>query len=126
MKQLTKNFHLNELACKDGSPVPEEFHDEALRIATKVQVLRNVVGPLRVNSAYRTLAWNKRVGGADSSLHLSCSAMDVTSDTFTAEQLGIIWENLVALRLAADGGLGIYPEKNFIHIDLGPKRRWRG
>lgn len=124
--QLTRNFHLKELACKDGTAVPREYHDEALKICARVQVLRDLVGPLHVNSAYRTPEYNASVGGARGSLHLSCSALDLTSKLWTPEQLLTLWDGLVRLGLAEDGGVGVYPEKNFIHIDLGPRRRWRG
>lgn len=126
--QLTKNFHLLELSCNDKNktPVPVEFQDEALQICRRVQVLRDLVGPLHVNSAYRTPEYNKEVGGVVGSLHLSCSAMDVSSKLFTPDQLLTLWDGLVRLRLVQDGGFGVYAEKNFVHIDLGPRRRWRG
>lgn len=126
--KLTPNFSLAELACKDGTPVPPDLVDEAKKICTQAQVLRDIVGPLEVRSGYRTEAWNTHVGGADSSLHLSASALDLHSDTFNAEQLGKIWEWLTAKSLVAKGGLGIYPREDggWIHVDLGPKRRWRG
>ncbi len=126
--QLTRNFNLKELACNDdaNTPVPKEYHDEALAICMRAQVLRDLVGPLHVNSAYRTPEYNSAIGGARGSLHLSASALDLSSKTFTAGQLLTLWDGLVRLGCVKDGGVGVYHEKNFLHIDLGPKRRWVG
>ena len=51
--QVTKHFKLSEFACKDGTQVPEKYQ------------------------GYRTKEYNRRVGGASKSKHLTASAADV-------------------------------------------------
>ena len=78
--QLTKNFQLSEFACKDGTPVPDEYLDNVKELAKELQVLRDFLeSPLRINSAYRTKTYNKSVGGAEKSKHLVAMAADLSS-----------------------------------------------
>ena len=42
--KLTKNFQLEEFACKDGTPVPEKFYPNVTELAQNLQVLRNHIG----------------------------------------------------------------------------------
>lgn len=30
----------------------------------------------------------------------------------------------LAKELFEDGGIGIHPESRFVHVDVGPRRRW--
>ena len=49
--KLTKNFTLEEFACKDGTPVPKRFYDNCKELAGNLQVLRDSLGvPLEVLS----------------------------------------------------------------------------
>lgn len=129
MRKLTKNFGVDELACKDGTPVPHDLYDNAKAICERAQKLRDLLGiSIQVNSGYRTKTYNQRVGGAEGSQHLTASALDLSCYGWTAEQLGALYEGLIRLGVVPDGGLGIYPRKTggWIHIDLGAPRRWRG
>ena len=129
MRRWTKNFSVDELACKDGTPVPYDLYENAQAICERAQKLRNLLGiSLQVNSGYRTKSYNKKVGGAESSLHVEARALDLSCYGWTAEQLGTLYEGLIRLGVVPDGGLGIYPRSNggWIHIDTGAKRRWRG
>ena len=60
-KQLTENFKVREFRCKDGS-------DKILiddNLPKLLQTIRDAFGkPITINSAYRTPAYNKKVGGA--------------------------------------------------------------
>lgn len=123
--RLTKNFSLRELRCRDGSDVPDEYMGNAYAIAERAQVLRDLVGPLRVVSGYRSPEHNKRIGGAKRSKHMTASALDLHSATFSSAQLGALYEGLIRMGLVEDGGLGIY-EGGWIHIDLARPRRWLG
>lgn len=80
--------------------------------------------PLHVNSALRCPAHNKAVGGAPNSYHLKGQAMDIRP-CLGADflfQLKKLYE--VAERLNPKGGVGMY--EKFVHVDCGPKRRWKG
>lgn len=126
---LTKNFTLEELACKDGTAVPEKYVMNAKLVCARAQVLRDLLGTsLTVLSGYRTKKHNARVGGADGSLHMTASALDLGSEKWNAVQLAALYEGLIRLGLVVDGGLGVYPREGggWIHIDIGPARRWRG
>lgn len=126
---LTQNFALEELACRDGTPVPKEFHANALDICIRAQKLRTLLGSgLNVTSGYRTQAHNTKVGGAKNSAHLTASALDLSSPKWDADLLGVMYEGLIRLGVVPDGGLGVYRRASggWIHIDLHKPRRWFG
>lgn len=122
--QLTKNFDLEEFACKDGTPVPPELMPNVKKLAENLQVLRDYIGePIHVNSGYRTPVYNAKVGGKKKSQHLLAKASDITVKSKTPKQLAAIVEKLIAKGELKFGGLGIYP--GFIHVDIRPgKARW--
>lgn len=76
--------------------------------------------PLIILSAFRSVAYNRRVGGARNSYHLTGRALDLAP--IQPEQVPDL--HLVADKLFASGiiqgGLGIYSWG--IHIDSGPRR----
>jgi uncharacterized protein YcbK (DUF882 family) len=74
-----------------------------------------------MSSGYRDPFHNARVGGADNSFHTKCMAADFFIP-------GVDKRKLIAfaMREPLVGGLGCYPGKQFIHIDV--RRRpagWR-
>ncbi|WP_349362367.1 DUF882 domain-containing protein [Roseomonas sp. E05] len=71
-------------------------------------------------SGYRTPATNRAVHGAGDSQHLRAAALDVEMPAAKFDAFGE-----AALRLAR-GGVGLYPQHGFIHVDSGPVRRWGG
>ncbi len=66
-----------------------------------------------MNSGYRTQTHNDDVGGADNSYHTKCMAADIFIP-------GVPKSELIAFakRVPLVGGLGCYPGRNFIHIDV--------
>lgn len=123
--QLTKNFHIREFKCKDGTEVPANLLCNAQTVAEQLQVLRDYLNaPIHINSAYRTPSHNSRVGGAISSQHLLAKAADITVRDKTPKQLAAIVERLIKAGKMQIGGIGIY--KGFLHVDIGPVRRWNG
>ena len=107
------NFRPEEMACKDGSIL---IHPPSL---DKLQRLRARIGkPMVINSAFRSGAYNRRVGGAAGSLHLAARAYDVRMaghDPHEVERLA---------RACGFTGFGFYPDQGFLHIDTGPAREW--
>ena len=122
--QLTKNFALSEFACKDGTQVPDVLLCNVSTLAKNLQVLRDYLQePVRLNSGYRTAAYNKRIGGATGSQHVLAKAADITVKSKTSKQLHAIIEQLIADKKMQQGGLGLYP--GFVHYDVrDDKARW--
>ena len=71
-----------------------------------------------VNSGYRDPQHNNDVGGADNSYHMKCMAADIFIP-------GVSKRNLIAVayRERLVGGLGCYPGRQFIHIDVRDRPR---
>lgn len=81
-------------------------------------------GPIQIVSAYRSPESNAMLreadgsGVAQNSFHMQGKAIDLRVP-------GLAIRNLrrAALSLRA-GGVGYYPESNFVHVDVGPLRQW--
>lgn len=115
--KLTKNFHLSEFACKDGTPVPTKYLDNVKELAANLQALRDYIGePIHVNSGYRTKSYNKKVGGAPASQHLTASAADITTKNRSPKQVKAIIEKLIKEGKMKNGGVGLY--MGFTHYDV--------
>lgn len=115
------SLHLtwDELACKDGTPYPDEFiRDGRVRILARAfELIRQKCGnkPIKINSAYRTGSWNRKIGGARDSLHLYGCALDlVPPKGMSVDQF---YDLIHAFHQELDVyGLGKYP--TFVHIDI--------
>lgn len=115
--QLTKNFTLAEFASKDGATTPPELFSSIQRLATNLQVLRDVVGkPIHINSGYRSPAHNAKIGGKTASFHLKGLAADIVISGMTPQQVrDKIWE-LIGSGEMTRGGLKAY--NTFVHYDI--------
>lgn len=122
--QLTPNFNLIEFACKDGTPVPPPLMGNVIELAEQLQVIRDYIGePVYINSAYRTPAHNKKVGGAKDSQHLKAKAADITAKSVPPLEMARIVEKLIREGMIKIGGVGVYP--GFVHVDTRNKKaRW--
>jgi len=124
MGNLTEDFSLSDFACKDGTPVPPEFHENAARLARNLQALRDRLGEcVHINSAFRTQRHNRTVGGVDGSQHVLCTAVDIYVDSLSASELRDAIETLISEGAMDEGGVGMY--KDFVHYDMrGERARW--
>ena len=107
--QLTKNFKIREFRCKDGS---DTILTDVDFVKDKLQKIRDwAEAPIIINSAYRTEAYNKKVGGAKASYHVKGQAYDIVVKGKTLDEVCKYAESI--------GVLGIirYPNKGFVHID---------
>ena len=123
-KQLTKNFKLSEFACKDGTPVPNQYLYNVQVLANNLQVLRDYLQlPIHINSAYRTIEHNNSVGGSFKSQHLLAKAADIRVTNKTSRELKEAIEKLISEKRILQGGVGYY--ENFINYDTrGKYARW--
>ena len=116
--KLSKNFTVKEFVCSDGTDTV--FISSAL--VNLLQKIRNHFGKaVIINSAYRTEAHNKSIGGATYSQHKYGLAADIHIDGVTPKEIAAYVETL----MPSSGGIGIY--KSFVHVDVRRvKSRWNG
>lgn len=121
---MTKDFHIREFKCKDGTQVPADLIANAQKLAEQLQVLRDHIGiPIHINSAYRSEKHNAKIGGSPKSQHKLAKAADIVTNKYSPKQLANIIENLIKQGKMLNGGIGVY--KSFVHYDIGPVRRWQ-
>ncbi|MEM6354077.1 MAG: D-Ala-D-Ala carboxypeptidase family metallohydrolase [Pseudomonadota bacterium] len=109
------SFSPAEIACNDPDGPALLINAEALDM---LQELRNRVGPMVINSGFRTPKWNAAVGGAAMSKHLFGVAFDVRNHPDRTQD-----DFIDAARGVGFNGIGRY--QHFTHIDLGaPNRYW--
>jgi hypothetical protein len=132
--KLSAHFHLSEFHCYDRragkrillAEYPERFRETNLvRLVRALEVIRSEVqGPIRINSAYRTKAYNKKIGGVKHSQHVKAKAVDIACD-IPPRTLHQIILRLIREKRIPQGGVGLYA--NFVHYDIrGTVARWRG
>lgn len=91
------------------------------------EIRRRHGSAITILSGYRSVAYNRCVGGADSSLHLSFNALDFTSRSGSAARWAAIAAEIRRSDRRYSGGIGIYPGRNFVHIDTrGYDADWTG
>ena len=125
--KITNNFSKSEFECKSGDVMPLDVLENVKLLAIQLQKIRDYVGkPIRINSAYRSEAHNKAIGGVKTSEHILGKAADITIDTFTPDEVVSIIENMLTNEMLGGfyiGGLGSY--NTFTHIDIRDKKaRW--
>ena len=126
--QVTEHFKLSEFACKDGTQVPVKYQGNVAALCLALEHLRARMGaPVVIISAYRTKEYNKRVGGASKSQHLTAKAADIRLSSKTPAEESACLEELIAEGIIPQGGIGVYPSSNFTHYDVRlSKARWDG
>ena len=96
-----------------------------LDIAHNLQSRVGNHGVFQVVCGYRSPETNAMMheasaGVAAHSMHIEGRAMDIR---MPGTRLASLKRAAVALKM---GGVGYYPEDDFVHIDLGPVRKWAG
>lgn len=114
------DFLLRDFRTGEVSAIDPQLLDQLHALATATGSRR----PFEVISGFRSLATNealrRRGGGGVSahSLHLEGRAIDIRlSDVSLAD----LRDAAVSLQA---GGVGFYPQTQFVHVDTGRVRRW--
>lgn len=118
---LSENFKVFEFKCNDGS-------DKILIDTELVEVLQNIRNHfgshVTINSAYRSLAYNKKVGGVSNSQHVKGTAADISISGVTPKEIAQYAEYIMPNK----GGIGLYDSVKsgrFVHVDVRLNRsRW--
>jgi hypothetical protein len=80
-----------------------------------------ISGPIYINSGWRSVQYNDKIGGAKASQHLNGLAVDIVWDGFAARSDKT--NQFVALaKKQGFRGIGLY--NSFVHLDIGPAREW--
>lgn len=115
--RLSENFTAGELACRCTDP---QCHLTLVspRLVDALQTLRALIAaPLRITSGYRCLSHNAAVGGRQHSFHTMGLAADITAaPPVAAQELAE-----TAARIPAIGGIGLYRQRGFVHVDVRPR-----
>lgn len=130
--KLSPSFSLQEFACHSGEAVPHELVPNVADLVIGVlQPLRDKWGALIVLSGYRSPAYNRKIGGALKSTHMTAMAADIRPIKLADvnELAAVVEEMLNAGKLPALGGYGKYV--SWLHLDIrhasdGHLRRWFG
>ena len=120
--QISKNFHLYEFSCHDGSYVPQKCHDALERLTRAyLEPMRAKFGACTVLSGYRHRAYNRVIRGATYSQHI----YDVTPDTVAADlrfakgnpKQWAAYAKELRGKYKRGGGVGTYIRSDFVHVD---------
>lgn len=125
-EKITDNFRLHEFRCKDGTDVPEELMDNVRLLCENLQVLRDhIQKPIRVISGYRSPKYNRRIGGARRSQHMTAKAADIKVSGMSPKEVKDVIVDLIKQGKMHPGGIGLYT--TFTHYDVrGRNARWYG
>ena len=113
--RLTSGLSLGEMQSKDGADLVK-VHPALLALYAD---LRRRVGPMRINSGYRSPAHNAATPGAASrSLHMYGMALDVVP-----LRPGVTLDEVAQLARELGAG-GVTKYSTFVHVDVAEKRTW--
>jgi len=123
-KERWPNFRPSELACKCCGEIwkgeQDSLPERLVKFLDALQELRMLYGrPVIISSGHRCTRHNAEVGGVESSQHLAIAA-DIRCPAEEQARFGDIAAQ------AGFTGIGFYRMRGFVHVDLGPRRTWRG
>lgn len=113
--KVDQNFYLSEFQCPCCCRVI--LHSDLLKYLVKLR--RLIREPIYINSGYRCITENTKVGGVKGSYHLLGMAADITVKNTSMEDLSIMAKS------AGFKGIGLY--RTFIHVDVREyESHWEG
>jgi uncharacterized protein YcbK (DUF882 family) len=130
--RLSKHFVVEEFDCHDGALVSaRDYNGLEYLCRVYLEPLRQRYGPVKILSGFRTVTWNKRVGGAPDSMHIYTihDGNDQAADIACARGNPRAWHRTLntirSHKRKGKGGLGLY--STFVHCDIRDyKADWRG
>ena len=116
---LCPNFHPRTDPYLVSPDTGEIFFHIPSMIA--LQTLRDTIGkPIKLLSGYRNPVYNARKGGSPKSYHKLMIAFDIQ---VYPHDLHVLEDTA---RMSGFRGVGRYPSRGFLHLDMGPTRTWYG
>ncbi len=113
------SYHLRDFRTGGIKPIDPTLLNILLQLGNNI----DASGPINVISGYRTPATNAMLAArsekvSPNSFHMRGQAIDIRLPGIST--VGI---RDVAMSMSK-GGVGYYPESDFIHLDTGPIRAW--
>lgn len=106
-RHVAPDFKIKEFKCKDGSDV---ILLDSSFVLNKLQAIRTHFGKvIRINSAYRTIPYNKKIGGAKESYHTKGMAFDIVVEGVPLDEVCKYAQSI--------GIKGIIKYNTFVHVD---------
>lgn len=129
IERVSPHFSLAELTTTQvrefldvQAAPPPDVRGNLFRLAVlALEPARSIVGPLRVNSGWRSPGLNAAIGGARNSAHLAGLAADVVPVVLDVREG---FDRLAASRIAFDQLIFERPSKSgaaWIHMAIAPK-----
>jgi len=122
-EKLAPNFWVYEFACKDGS---DTILVDTVLVYYLQKIRDHFNASVTINSAYRTVSWNKAQGGKSSSYHLKGKAADIVVAGHTTQEVYDYCVNVLKLNGVGRYYNGRKTKDQFVHIDVGSRAvPWR-
>ena len=119
---ISEHFRYHEFACPCCG-----VSAVRMRLVDALERLRTKCGnrPITVTSGFRCANWNKIVGGVPASRHCVGEAADIVVAGLHPLEVAEIAERIEPF---SHGGIGTYPDRGFVHVDVrhGGPARWTG
>jgi uncharacterized protein YcbK (DUF882 family) len=107
--------------CRDFRANESKLIDPRLMDLLFVLHWRYCKDEIKIFSGYRTAQTNAQLEGAAlNSQHIQAKALDIHLPDVDNDAVAIDFRTIVY------GGVGMYPGREFTHLDLGSLRRWVG
>jgi hypothetical protein len=122
---LSEHFSLEELTTTqvrdvDNTPDSDQLLNLSTKLAPKLEEVRALIGPMHVNSGYRSQEVNRRVNGSPTSQHTQGLACDFIPLHMTLKEAylailrsNIAWDQAIAEFFSNGGGQG---SSGWIHV----------
>ncbi len=116
------NYFLRDHYSGSVGQIDPQLYDimHAVRVALRARAPYQIISGYRAPQTNEFLRTTRGGGVARRSLHMDGKAVDVRIPGVPLKEL-----RDVALELKM-GGVGYYPGSNFVHLDTGAVRSWRG
>jgi len=105
---------------------PEHWRQELIVLFEAI--CAHLKTPLTITSGWRCPRHNHLIHGSKTSLHCIGAALDISCPKLEFDAFAAAAEFAARLSTHGQAGVGYYPKKRFVHIDLGlgrcPGRRW--
>ena len=131
-KRLSKHFVVEEFDCHDGTKVQKrDYKGLSYLCRVYLEPLRKKYGSVHINSGYRAVSYNRKIGGEPNSFHIypahdgNDQAADITCRNGNPRQWHAFLNGIRNKKRGGRGGLGLY--SSFVHVDIRDyKADWRG